>query len=169
MALKKCKECGKEVSTQADTCPHCGARVKTQIGCLGSAAIIFGVIMLLGIIMSSTLKRETPQPPRPPTAAELEARKQAEERARKAEDQYLKTPAGKLWQKHKDWHRQYCEAIVKHKVMTGMNPEQVRAAWGRPEHINRTVIPGRTTEQWVYGDTYLYFDDGLLTSWQDSR
>jgi hypothetical protein len=141
--------------------------VKTQIGCLGSAAIIFGVFMLLGIILS--LNRETPQPPRPPTAAELEARKQAEERARKAEEQFLKTRAGKLWQQHRDWDRRYCDAIVKRKVMAGMNPEQVRAAWGRPERINRTVVPGHTTEQWVYGETYLYFDDGLLTSWQDSR
>jgi len=26
MALKKCKECGKEISTGAGRCPHCGAR-----------------------------------------------------------------------------------------------------------------------------------------------
>ncbi|WP_416777810.1 zinc-ribbon domain-containing protein [Xenorhabdus budapestensis] len=26
MALKKCKECGKEVSTSAKTCPHCGVK-----------------------------------------------------------------------------------------------------------------------------------------------
>ena len=25
MALIKCKECGKEISTQAEECPHCGA------------------------------------------------------------------------------------------------------------------------------------------------
>jgi hypothetical protein len=167
MALKKCKECGKDVSTQADKCPHCGACVKTQIGCLGAIAVILGVLILIGIIGS--LNRETPTPPRPPTAAELEAKRQAEERARKAEEQFLKTPAGKLWQKHKDWDRQYCDAIVNRKVMSGMNPQQVRAAWGRPEHINRTVIPGHTAEQWVYGDTYLYFDDGILTSWQDTR
>lgn len=26
MALKECKECKKEISTQADACPHCGAK-----------------------------------------------------------------------------------------------------------------------------------------------
>ncbi|MGP0851725.1 zinc ribbon domain-containing protein [Serratia sp. CY83950] len=26
MALKKCKECKHEVSTSAQTCPHCGAK-----------------------------------------------------------------------------------------------------------------------------------------------
>ena len=27
MALRSCSECGREVSDQAVTCPHCGARV----------------------------------------------------------------------------------------------------------------------------------------------
>ena len=40
MGLKKCKECGKEVSDQADKCPHCGAKLKTKIGCVGLAIII---------------------------------------------------------------------------------------------------------------------------------
>lgn len=50
MALKQCKECGNEVSTKADNCPHCGARVKAKkrIGCLG----VIGVIFLIGIIGS---------------------------------------------------------------------------------------------------------------------
>jgi hypothetical protein len=45
MALKKCKECGNKVSTQADKCPHCGAKVKKSIGCLGLIVIFF----LIGI------------------------------------------------------------------------------------------------------------------------
>lgn len=28
MAIIKCRECGKEISTQADKCPHCGAKRK---------------------------------------------------------------------------------------------------------------------------------------------
>ena len=44
MALKKCKECGHEVSTKAESCPHCGAKQKRKgIGCLGC----FGVILIL--------------------------------------------------------------------------------------------------------------------------
>jgi hypothetical protein len=168
MALKKCKECGKEVSTEAKYCPHCGAHVKTTIGCLAWAVIIFGVLILLGMIFGNLSRMPTP-PSQPPTAAELKAKKQAEEGARKAEEQYLKTPAGKLWQKHKDWNRDYCQAIVNRRVIIGMNSEQVRAAWGRPERINRTVFPSHTSEQWVYGDSYLYFDDGVLASFQDSR
>lgn len=50
MALKKCKECGKEVSTKAKECPNCGAPVKSSraVGCLTIIAIIF----LIGIIAS---------------------------------------------------------------------------------------------------------------------
>ncbi|MBE9582555.1 MAG: zinc ribbon domain-containing protein [Proteobacteria bacterium] len=48
MALKKCKECGKEVSTKADLCPHCGAKQKGKgIGC-GGALLILIVIAFIG-------------------------------------------------------------------------------------------------------------------------
>ncbi|MEN6475661.1 MAG: zinc-ribbon domain-containing protein [Syntrophaceae bacterium] len=48
MALKKCKECGNEVSTKADKCPHCGAKVKGNIGCLG----LIGIFILIGMFGS---------------------------------------------------------------------------------------------------------------------
>ena len=170
MALKKCKECGKEVSAEGDKCPHCDARVKTQIVWHAGIIIILGILILIRVFGRLNQETLTPvSPPRPPTAAELEAEKWAEESARKVEEQYLKTRAGKLWQEHKDWARQYCEAIVKGKVMAGMNPDQVRAAWGRPDRINRTEVPGHATEEWVYGYTYLYFDDGVVTTWQDAE
>lgn len=160
---KKCKQCGKEVSTEADFCPHCGVRTKTKIGCLGAVGIVLGVLVLIVLLTGLLMQNPEKQtPPSQPTAREIEANRQIEEN-------YLKTPAGKLWQKHKDWDRRFCDSIVRRKVLQGMSPGQVRAAWGRPENINRTVIPGHTSEQWVYGDTYLYFDDGVLTSWQESR
>jgi hypothetical protein len=168
MALKKCKECGKELSAEADKCPHCSARDKTRIVWHIGIIIILGIILLIRVFGRLNSETSTPvSPPRPPTAAELEARKWAEDSARKVEEQYLKTRAGKLWLEHKDWARQYCEAIVNGKVMAGMNPEQVRAAWEPPERINRTVTPGHTAEEWVYGYTHLYFDNGVVTSWQE--
>lgn len=115
------------------------------------------------------MMRKEDVPPPPPTPQQLELKRKADVASQQAERNYLSTPAGKLWQKHKDWDRQVCQAIVNHKILVGMTPDQVRTAWGRPERINRTVIPGRVSEQWVYGTTYLYFDDGILTSWQDSR
>lgn len=52
MALIKCRECGKEVSTKADVCPHCGAPQKKQqrkpIGCGAGILILF----LIGFVGS---------------------------------------------------------------------------------------------------------------------
>ena len=42
--------------------------------------------------------------------------------------------------------------------------------WGRPTSINSTTTARGTTEQWVYGvGTYLYFQDGKLTTIQQAR
>lgn len=51
----------------------------------------------------------------------------------------------------------------------GMSKEEVEASlWGKPLEINRTVTEYSTSEQWVYGQgQYLYFTDGILTSFQD--
>lgn len=49
MALIKCKECGNEVSTKAEACPKCGAKVPTdKVGC----GTVFGVVILTVIILS---------------------------------------------------------------------------------------------------------------------
>jgi hypothetical protein len=49
MALIKCKECGTEVSSKAETCPKCGALVSAKpMGC----GTLIGVIFLGGVIIS---------------------------------------------------------------------------------------------------------------------
>jgi hypothetical protein len=53
MALTKCKECGNEVSTTAETCPKCGAKVKKRTGCLTWAVAGFMVLVLIGIISNN--------------------------------------------------------------------------------------------------------------------
>lgn len=61
------------------------------------------------------------------------------------------------------------EAITTGTLALGMSDQQARASWGAPEKINRTVNVQGVHEQWIYESTYVYFDDGVLTSWQDSR
>ncbi len=48
MGMVKCRECGQEVSDQAETCPHCGIKhpKKKANGCL----IIIGLLVFLVII-----------------------------------------------------------------------------------------------------------------------
>lgn len=53
MALRKCKECGKDVSSKASACPNCGAPVKkapTQYGCGGCLGILLICFLLLFIV-----------------------------------------------------------------------------------------------------------------------
>lgn len=52
MALIKCKECGNEISTKAEACPKCGAKVAQNAGC-GTVfgAIFLGVILI--VVLSS--------------------------------------------------------------------------------------------------------------------
>jgi len=41
LAIKACKECGKDVSTTARSCPHCGAKRPRQVGFFGILLALF--------------------------------------------------------------------------------------------------------------------------------
>lgn len=54
MALIDCKECGKEVSKKAESCPHCGAPLKkqpTQYGCGTLILMLIVVFILIGVFL----------------------------------------------------------------------------------------------------------------------
>ncbi len=55
------------------------------------------------------------------------------------------------------------------EIWLGMTDKMARDSWGSPDDINRSVGSYGVHEQWVYGkyDTYVYFENGVLTSWQD--
>lgn len=63
------------------------------------------------------------------------------------------------------------KAMKERSVQIGMTKDMVICAWGKPRDINRTVIAGVVgREQWCYGGIggqYLYFENGILTSYQD--
>lgn len=40
-------------------------------------------------------------------------------------------------------------------------------SWGEPLDINTTTGSYGTHEQWVYGTSYLYFENGILTTIQN--
>jgi len=58
------------------------------------------------------------------------------------------------------------DRILQGKVKIGMTKEMCKLSWGEPEKINETITAGKKTEQWVYSDNYLYFDNGILTAMQ---
>ena len=68
--------------------------------------------------------------------------------------------------------------IGNHDWEIGMMDNEVIKSIGRPNRINRSVGKWGTHEQWVYSDRfnkkgqplkdkYLYFENGILTSWQN--
>lgn len=60
MALISCRECGKDVSTEAVNCPSCGARVAPQSSAwkwvIGVPVACFAAFMLLGVLNSNPEK-----------------------------------------------------------------------------------------------------------------
>lgn len=51
MAMTKCHECKKDISSTAAACPHCGAKPKPKTsGCAWIAAVIIGVPMFFAIV-----------------------------------------------------------------------------------------------------------------------
>lgn len=59
--------------------------------------------------------------------------------------------------------------IIENKIWIGMTSEMAVASWGSPDQINKSVSTYGTKEQWVYSGDYLYFELGLLKSYQTSR
>jgi hypothetical protein len=49
----------------------------------------------------------------------------------------------------------------------GMNMTEAINFFGTPDKINKSVGSWGTHEQWCYKDRYLYFENGILTSWQE--
>lgn len=62
MALKKCRECGHQVSTKAETCPSCGASQKRKpMGCGALLLILFlGAFVIPQFIPRYNTSTETP-------------------------------------------------------------------------------------------------------------
>ncbi|MFC1613915.1 DUF3862 domain-containing protein [Gemmatimonadota bacterium] len=59
MAMMKCKECGNEVSSKAESCPGCGVVLKKKTGCLTYMLAGFLFLILLGVI-GSLMNDSTP-------------------------------------------------------------------------------------------------------------
>ena len=71
--------------------------------------------------------------------------------------------------KAKKWPADIEQAVIDKKVHLGMTEEQVRLSIGKPQTINESGGSWGTHQQWVYGSSYLYFENGILRSYQASR
>ncbi len=60
------------------------------------------------------------------------------------------------------------DLILQGKIRIGMTKSMCRDSWGEPNDINKTISTYGTREQWVYGYSYVYFDEkGQITTIQN--
>jgi hypothetical protein len=69
-------------------------------------------------------------------------------KARQDHAEFLKTPAGQLWQKYPYWTRDICQKIVEGQVFPGMSKEQAREAVGRVMEV-RKKKGDQQSEEWT--------------------
>jgi hypothetical protein len=68
---------------------------------------------------------------------------------------------------HPDISDHIKQVILRGSFEPGMTEGEVIASLGLPKGgINTTSTPGHTHEQWIYGTSSLYFDNGILTGYQ---
>lgn len=58
------------------------------------------------------------------------------------------------------------QKILNHEYWLGMSTKQALESLGYPNTINESVGSWGRNEQWVYENLYLYFENGVLTSYQ---
>jgi len=59
MALRPCKECGQQISTDAKVCPHCGKNQKQSVTAGGALGIFILLLVLFGVLASMNSRAPT--------------------------------------------------------------------------------------------------------------
>ncbi|HYW09972.1 MAG TPA: hypothetical protein VE913_23605 [Longimicrobium sp.] len=72
-----------------------------------------------------------------------------------------------MMDRHPTWDIGAIAKVVCGSIQLGFTPQQVRAGWGRPRDITRSIYTFGVHEQWVYDGGYVYFEDGVVTSIQN--
>jgi hypothetical protein len=59
--------------------------------------------------------------------------------------------------------------LMEGKIWKGMDAEMVKDSWGRAEKINRVIRGNVTKEEWIFKNTWLYFENNQLVEWGPTR
>ena len=59
--------------------------------------------------------------------------------------------------------------LIAGKIWKGMNSEMVKDSWGTAEKINRIISGNIVKEEWIFKNTWLYFENNALVDWGPVR
>jgi hypothetical protein len=59
--------------------------------------------------------------------------------------------------------------LMSGKIWKGMNSEMVRDSWGTAEKINRIISGNIIKEEWIFKNSWLYFENNTLVEWGPIR
>ena len=59
--------------------------------------------------------------------------------------------------------------LIADKIWKGMNSEMVKDSWGTAEKINRIISGNIIKEEWIFKNTWLYFENNTLVEWGPIR
>lgn len=94
--------------------------------------------------------------------------RQEEEKKKKADAEMLEKASIEYKNKlTKKYGASTADKLLKGYIWLGMTKEMAKISLGDPRNINRSVGSWGVKEQWVYHSVYLYFDNGILSSYQD--
>ena len=88
-------------------------------------------------------------------------------KAQKEFAEFIKTPAGKLWQKYPFWDPAACQKIAEGRIFTGMSREQAREALGPPAEVREAKRGEGVWEEWTCAGRekmILRFENNVLRS-----
>jgi hypothetical protein len=55
--------------------------------------------------------------------------------------------------------------LISGKIWKGMNSDMVKDSWGIAEKINRVISGNIIKEEWIFRNTWLYFENNILVEW----
>ena len=133
-----------------------------------SPIFLFLGLFLLGILLFLLITRLGGDPKTDLIPASVLSKiDQERAKAQRDHEEFGKTPAGKIWERHPYWDRLTCQKIAAGQVWPEMSKEMAGVAVGPPEKV-RTEKRGETLyEEWtVEGKEkmVLRFEDNALIS-----